>query len=178
MTGSSDDQSSLFKALVKCSGARNQENSQRLYVELLQSEIWVLLQTTEVPDPGSAEYLALTPEVNRIVLPIFTDEAAVKRFIKDRVMTGAPKPAHEILCLAKQNKDLNIGVHLSLTQAAPVSPLSEVPTLIDQSNNFHKAALVESFPESCEGEKSFPPQLPEVIPSFLSYALSLPAHNG
>ena len=55
------------------------------------------------------------------------------------VMTNMPS-AEDVLGLAHAHPRLGIGVHLTLTQGAPLSPRSEVRSLIGDAGDFHPLA--------------------------------------
>jgi hopanoid biosynthesis associated protein HpnK len=72
--------------------------------------------------------------------------AAVIRAHRDGILTSASlmvnEPAcDEAVCLAKQNPNLGVGLHLSLVCGKSALPSGTIPSLVDSQNNFSNNAV-------------------------------------
>jgi chitin disaccharide deacetylase len=84
----------------------------------------------------NADDLGLTPGVNRGILRAFQDGLVTSASL---LVTGSA--FEEAVALARQNPELDVGLHLTLVEERGVLGHEVVPTLIDETGRFPRTSL-------------------------------------
>lgn len=81
----------------------------------------------------NADDFGLTPGVNRGIITAFQ-----KGIVTSTTLMVNMPGFEDAVKLAKDEPKLAVGIHLNLTYGAPLSPVAEIPSLIDASGRFLK----------------------------------------